>query len=55
MKLVEERAPEGFGDINEVITPEEIADVTEKYRTTAGFSVAALKGGTSLIEDPYPL
>jgi len=33
----------------------EIADVTEKYRTTAGFSLAALQRGTSLIEDPHPL
>jgi hypothetical protein len=55
MKLVEERAPEGFADINDVITPEEIAEVTENYRTTAGFSVAALQRGTSLIENPSPL
>ena len=55
MKLVEERAPDGFADVADVITPEEIAEVTERYRTTAGFSLAALQRGTSLIEDPYPL
>ncbi len=55
MKLVEERAPHGFAHIAEVISTEEIADVTEKYRATAGFSLAALQRGTSLIEDPYPL
>ena len=55
MKLVEERAPDGFADIADVITTEEIAEVTEKYRATAGFSLAALQRGTSLIEDPYPL
>jgi len=55
MKLVEERAPGGFAHIADVISTEEIADVTEKYRTTAGFSLAALQRGTSLIEDPYPL
>jgi 5-methylphenazine-1-carboxylate 1-monooxygenase len=55
MQLVEERAPDGFDDIGEVITPEEIADVAECYRATAGFSLAALQRGTSLVEDPYPL
>jgi len=55
MKLVEERAPDGFAHIADVISTEEIADVTEKYRTTAGFSLAALQRGTSLIEDPHPL
>jgi hypothetical protein len=55
MKLVEERAPDGFADVADVITSDEIAEVTETYRTTAGFSLAALRRGTSLLEDPYPL
>jgi hypothetical protein len=55
MQLVEERAPDGFADVADVITPEEIAEVTERYRTTAGFSLATLQRGTSLVEDPYPL
>jgi 5-methylphenazine-1-carboxylate 1-monooxygenase len=54
MQLVEERAPDGFADIAAVITSDEIAAVTEQYRTTAGFSLAALRRGTSLIDDPYP-
>jgi 5-methylphenazine-1-carboxylate 1-monooxygenase len=54
MKLVEERAPDGFADIAAVITPEEIADVTEGYRATAGFSLAGLQQGRSLVDDPYP-
>jgi hypothetical protein len=29
--------------------------VTENYRATAGFSLAALQRGTSLMDDPYPL
>ena len=52
MKLVEERAPGGFDDIADVITPEEIANVTEGYRRTAGFALAALQRGTSLLDDP---
>ena len=55
MQLVEERAPDGFADVADVITPEEIAEVTERYRTTAGFSLAALQRGVSLVEDPYPI
>jgi hypothetical protein len=54
MQLVEERAPDGFSDIGDVITPEEIARVTERYRATAGFSLAALRHGASLLEEPYP-
>jgi 2-polyprenyl-6-methoxyphenol hydroxylase-like FAD-dependent oxidoreductase len=55
MKLVEERAPGGFPDVADVITAEEIAEVTENYRSTAGFSLAALQRGKSLMDDPYPL
>jgi 2-polyprenyl-6-methoxyphenol hydroxylase-like FAD-dependent oxidoreductase len=53
MLLVEQRAPEGFADIADVISPGEIADVTEGYRRTAGFSLAALQQGTSLFDEPY--
>jgi hypothetical protein len=51
---VEQRAPDGFADIAEVITPEEIARVTEDYRRTAGFSLAALQHGVSLVDQPGP-
>jgi 2-polyprenyl-6-methoxyphenol hydroxylase-like FAD-dependent oxidoreductase len=53
MLLVEQRAPHGFDDIATVITPEEIAEVTEGYRRTAGFSLAALAQGASLIDQPF--
>jgi hypothetical protein len=55
MKLVHERAPDGFSDVAGVITPEEIAKVTEDYRRTAGFALASLQRGTSLLEEPYDL
>jgi len=54
MKLVEERAPGGFDDIATVISPDEIAAVTEGYRRTAGFALAALRQGTSLLDAPGP-
>jgi 2-polyprenyl-6-methoxyphenol hydroxylase-like FAD-dependent oxidoreductase len=54
MLLVEQRAPDGFADIADVISSEEIARVTEGYRATAGFSLAALQRGVSLLDEPYP-
>jgi 5-methylphenazine-1-carboxylate 1-monooxygenase len=54
MMLVEQRAPDGFVDVADVITAEEIARVTEDYRRTAGFSLASLQRGTSLLDEPFP-
>jgi 5-methylphenazine-1-carboxylate 1-monooxygenase len=53
MKLVEERAPDGFADIADVITPDEIAEATDGYRRTAGFALAALADGVSLADREY--
>lgn len=53
MDLVESRAPDGFADIGDVITPEEIASITEDYRRTAGFALAALQGAPSLADRDY--
>lgn len=48
MTLVEERAPDGFRDINDVITPDEVLQVTEGYRRAAGFAMADLNERPSL-------
>jgi 2-polyprenyl-6-methoxyphenol hydroxylase-like FAD-dependent oxidoreductase len=53
MHLVEERAPDGFGDISDVISAAEIAKVTEAYHRTAGFALAALSDGVSLADRDY--
>ena len=53
MRLVHERAPEGFDYINDVISPEEILEVTNGYRRTAGFALEALSSGMSLIDGNY--
>lgn len=53
MQLVEERAPDGFERLDDVITADEIAAVTEGYRQTAGFALAELSDGTSLADRPY--
>jgi 5-methylphenazine-1-carboxylate 1-monooxygenase len=53
MQLVEQRAPDGFDDIADVISPDEIVSVTEGYRRTAGFALAALSEGDSLADLSY--
>lgn len=53
MKLVEERAPNGFMSIDDVITPDEILQVTEGYRATAGFALNELNEGVSLATPRY--
>jgi hypothetical protein len=53
IELRELLAPDGFDDIADVITEDEIAQVTEAYRRTAGFALAALQRGTSLLDEPY--
>jgi len=53
MQLVEERAPNGFASLSDVITPEEILDVTDGYRKMAGFSLQQLQDRPSLADMPY--
>ena len=43
MQLVYERAPDGFDDVDAVITRQEIDEVTEVYRVTGGFALSALQ------------
>lgn len=49
MKIVEERAPDGFSSIDEVITPDEILSVTNGYREAAGMALADLQSGDSIV------
>jgi 2-polyprenyl-6-methoxyphenol hydroxylase-like FAD-dependent oxidoreductase len=49
MQLVHERAPDGFDDIDDVISRTEIDEVTESYRRTAGFALSAM------VDDPRSL
>ena len=49
MQLVEERAPDGFERLSDVITPDEILEVTEGYRTMAGFSLQQLRDSSNTL------
>ncbi len=53
MQLVEERAPDGFDRLDDVLTAEEILEVTDGYRRTAGFALEALRDGVSLADRDY--
>jgi 2-polyprenyl-6-methoxyphenol hydroxylase-like FAD-dependent oxidoreductase len=53
MQLVEDRAPHGFANLADVITPEEILDVTDGYRQMAGFSLQQLQNRPSLADMHY--
>lgn len=37
MEIVAQRAPSGFDRLDDIISPEEIAAITDRYRTLAGF------------------
>jgi 5-methylphenazine-1-carboxylate 1-monooxygenase len=52
MAIVEERAPGGFHRIDDVMTREELEEITGSYRTLAGFDVAALNSRPSWIVQP---
>jgi 2-polyprenyl-6-methoxyphenol hydroxylase-like FAD-dependent oxidoreductase len=53
MQLVEERAPDGFARLSDVITPDEILEVTDGYRKMAGFSLQQLHDRPSPAELQY--
>jgi len=42
MQLVEERAPNGFSRLEDVVTNAELQAITDRYKQLAGFSVAEL-------------
>jgi 5-methylphenazine-1-carboxylate 1-monooxygenase len=42
MQIVEDRAPNGFSKVEDVITREEMAEITENYKRAAGFDSASV-------------
>jgi 2-polyprenyl-6-methoxyphenol hydroxylase-like FAD-dependent oxidoreductase len=39
MQLAEERAPDGFADVHDIIPRQELEDIAARYKQIAGFSV----------------
>jgi 2-polyprenyl-6-methoxyphenol hydroxylase-like FAD-dependent oxidoreductase len=48
LQLVEDRAPDGFACITDVVREDELAAIAESYKRLAGFSVADLNARASL-------
>jgi 5-methylphenazine-1-carboxylate 1-monooxygenase len=48
LTLVEERAPDGFEDLAAVVSHEELEEISQGYKRTAGFDPAALNERPSL-------
>ena len=53
MQLVEDRAPNGFAKLEDVVSSAELQTVADKYKRLAGFSIAELNARGSLA-DPTP-
>ena len=48
IELVEERAPDGFTNLNDVVSQQELAEAAENYKRVAGFTVQTLTNRSSL-------
>ncbi len=48
LQIVHERAPDGFARLEEVVSPEEIEEITGAYHRTAGFDPDILNSRPSL-------
>ena len=42
MELAEQRAPDGFRDIHDVVSEDEMLEISSSYKRMAGFDAAAL-------------
>jgi 5-methylphenazine-1-carboxylate 1-monooxygenase len=50
MQLVEERAPDGFDDVTDVLSRQELEEVAANYKRVAGFQVEALNAKTPIVQ-----
>ena len=50
MQLVEQRAPGGFEHLHDVISPDELGAIADRYKRLAGFAIAELNERPSLVE-----
>ena len=49
LQVVEERAPQGFDKVSDVLTQEELEDIAEGYKRVAGFDKDALNARPSIV------
>lgn len=54
MTLVEERAPDGFDVVTDVLSQQELEDIANNYKRVAGFQVEALNAKPPIVSMPQP-
>ena len=52
MQLVEERAPDGFKVVTDVLSQQELEDIAANYKRVAGFQVDALNAKPPIVQGP---
>jgi 2-polyprenyl-6-methoxyphenol hydroxylase-like FAD-dependent oxidoreductase len=52
MQLVEERAPDGFNVVTDVLSQQELEDIANNYKKVAGFQVEALNAKPPIVPAP---
>ena len=52
MQMVEERAPDGFGVVTDVLSQQELEDIAANYKRVAGFQVEALNAKPPIVTMP---
>ncbi|QPF86354.1 flavin-dependent oxidoreductase [Bradyrhizobium genosp. L] len=50
MQLVEERAPDGFGVVTDVLSQQELEDIAANYKRVAGFQVEGLNAKPPIVQ-----
>jgi 5-methylphenazine-1-carboxylate 1-monooxygenase len=52
MQIVEERAPDGYGVVTDVLSQRELEDIAANYKRVAGFQVEALNARPPIVPTP---
>jgi 2-polyprenyl-6-methoxyphenol hydroxylase-like FAD-dependent oxidoreductase len=52
MQIVEERAPDGFDDVSEVLSRRELEEIAANYKRVAGFQVEGLNAKPPIVQRP---
>jgi 2-polyprenyl-6-methoxyphenol hydroxylase-like FAD-dependent oxidoreductase len=54
MQIVEERAPDGYRVVTDVLSQQELEDIAANYKRVAGFQVEALNARPPIVPTPSP-
>ena len=54
MQIVEERAPDGYGNVTEILSLKELEDIAANYKRVAGFQVEGLNAKPPIVTMPAP-